>query len=163
MKGKGGRAKRTGDRGRARGNGDARRFIHVANRQRRVPVAVAAYRLLLMKLLAATGRAPAVVGLTFVDDRQMRQLNRDFRRLDRTTDVLAFPARLPALGDIVISIETARRQAHGRSRLALRHECQRLLIHGYLHLLGYDHERSLREARRMQRMERRLQARLSEI
>ncbi|MEW6323949.1 MAG: rRNA maturation RNase YbeY [Nitrospirota bacterium] len=133
-----------------------------------MPVAVAAYRLFLLKLLAATGRSPAMIGLTFVDDSVMRRLNRKYRRIDRATDVLAFPAEPlapdaepPPLGDIVISAETARRQAAGPGAGAVREECRRLLIHGYLHLLGYDHERSPREARRMQRMERRLDAQLS--
>lgn len=137
--------------------------ISVTNRQRCVAIAAAVYRSLLRKLLKVTGQAPALVGLTFVDDLVMRRLNRTHRRADRTTDVLAFPAvplapdaEPPGLGDIVISAETARAQAAGPGARAFRDECQRLLIHGYLHLLGYDHERSPREARRMQRMERRL-------
>jgi rRNA maturation RNase YbeY len=141
--------------------GDARRHrnaVEVANRQRRIPVNLGRYRRLLTRLVSATGRGPAVVGLTFVNDRQMHRLNRRYRRQNRPTDVLAFPSvRPPALGDIVISVDTARRQADGR----LTDECRRLLIHGYLHLLGYDHERSPREARRMHRMERRLERRLA--
>ena len=136
----------------------------MVNRQRRVVIAVASYHKLLARLLTATGRAPALIGLTFVDDSVMRRLNQRHRRIDRATDVLAFPAAPlvfdaapPALGDIVISAETARRQADGTGARAVHEECRRLLIHGYLHLLGYDHERSRQEARRMQRMERRLE------
>jgi len=137
----------------------------VASRQRRVPISVDRYRTLLHRLLILTGRAPALVGLTFVSDRQMRRLNRVHRQVDRSTDVLAFPvvsghpirSQPPVLGDIVISIQTAKRQAPGDSARDLSRECVRLLIHGYLHLLGYDHERSPREARRMQRMARRLE------
>jgi probable rRNA maturation factor len=166
-----------------------RNVVEIANRQRQVSIAVDHYRLLLHELLIATGQAPALVGLTLVNDRQMRRLNRQHRRVDRPTDVLAFPvsssrrkrharirgesASRPSaplahtrepicvLGDIVISVETAKRQAEGTGRTALRAECRRLLIHGYLHLLGYDHERSRREAVRMRRLERRLEGRLN--
>jgi len=72
----------------------------------------------------------------------MAGLNRRWRGKDRPTDVLAFPAQVVAegfLGDIVISIPYATRQARrrGESRAS---EVDRLLLHGYLHLLGYDHE-----------------------
>jgi rRNA maturation RNase YbeY len=136
--------------------------ISVANRQRRVPVDVRFSRRLLRNLLTLTRRSSAVIGLTFVSDRRMRRINCDHRRIDRPTDVLAFPAVPPVrkapprvLGDVVISIDTAQRQAR-EAGVDLRNECCRLLIHGYLHLLGYDHERSKREAVRMRRMERRL-------
>ncbi len=96
----------------------------------------------------------------------MRRLNRLYRRKDRTTDVLAFPIRQhPArsapralrpvprlLGDVVISLPQAERQA-ARAGHALDHELTVLVIHGLLHLLGYDHERSARDAARMSRRE----------
>jgi probable rRNA maturation factor len=76
----------------------------------------------------------------------MRELNRTYRRRNETTDVLSFPAGpVPAgcgerhLGDIVISVETARRQAT-RARHSLGTELKILALHGYLHLLGHDHE-----------------------
>jgi probable rRNA maturation factor len=70
----------------------------------------------------------------------MRRLNRDFRRKDKTTDVLAFPAAEGALlGDIVVSVPYAARQARRRGEPRAR-EIERLLVHGYLHLLGFDHE-----------------------
>lgn len=141
--------------------------ISVVNRQRRVPVAVRFYHRLLRNLFSLTCQSSAVIGLTFVNDPQMRRINLQHRRIDRTTDVLAFPAVSPmgqgapvVLGDVVISIDTAGRQARD-VRAALRDECCRLVIHGYLHLLGYDHERSRREAARMRRLERRLEARLT--
>jgi probable rRNA maturation factor len=70
----------------------------------------------------------------------MRRLNREYRGDDRSTDVLAFPAGAPeVLGDIVISLPYASRQASRRGE-SLHREVDRLLLHGYLHLLGYDHE-----------------------
>lgn len=103
------------------------------------------------------------LSLVLVADQRMRTLNRRYRKKDRTTDVLAFPLqRVPLtltpfppalLGDVVISMETAKRQAASRGH-SLRDELTRLLIHGVLHLMGYDHERSERDATIMARKER---------
>jgi len=101
----------------------------------------------------------AELSLVLVSDRVMHELNRTWRGKNRPTDVLAFaqgeegPAPDGLLGDVVISVDTARRQAaaFGHSLVV---EADRLLVHGLLHLLGYDHERSPAEARRMQRKER---------
>lgn len=94
-------------------------------------------------------------------DRAMRSLNKRYRGKDKTTDVLSFTfregpfsnIRPEILGDIVISIPTARRQA-GEAGASLDSEISRLLIHGLLHLLGYDHEQGPAEADRMRRKER---------
>jgi probable rRNA maturation factor len=103
----------------------------------------------------------------------MRTLSRTWRGKDRTTDVLSFPlrggeapkvlsrGRRPALGgappdmlgDIVISIPVARRQARAAGH-SLSREIERLLVHGLVHLLGHDHEHSAHGARRMQLKER---------
>jgi probable rRNA maturation factor len=115
------------------------------------------------RALQALGEASAELGVTLVGDVEMRELNRTYRGRDRATDVLAFAMRegrrVPGdgavLGDVVISVETAARQARGR-RVSLAAETQALLVHGILHLLGYDHERSRVEAGRMRAMERRL-------
>jgi probable rRNA maturation factor len=89
------------------------------------------------------------VSVAFVDDESMKNLNRKFRHKNRTTDVLTFPAddsyadpqrEGKPLGDIVISIEQARRQAVSE-RHSLATEIRYLLVHGVLHALGYDHER----------------------
>jgi rRNA maturation RNase YbeY len=70
----------------------------------------------------------------------MRRLNRSYRRRDRSTDVLAFPGDGQALlGDIVVSVPYAAREAARRGDPVLR-EVDRLLLHGFLHLMGYDHE-----------------------
>lgn len=89
------------------------------------------------------------VSIAFVDDDMMKNLNRTFRHKSRTTDVLTFPAddsyadprkSGKPLGDIVISIDQARRQAAGEKH-SLATEVRYLLVHGVLHALGYDHER----------------------
>ena len=114
------------------------------------------------RLLGALRRDADELSIVLVSDREMRRLNRTWRDRDRSTDVLAFAQAegeggVPdgLLGDVVISVDTARRQATELGH-PLGHEVDRLLIHGVLHLLGYDHEVSAAEARRMQRRERAL-------
>ena len=81
----------------------------------------------------------------------MRRLNREFRRIDRSTDVLSFPAELPGLlGDVAIDVPYAARQARRRGH-GLDREVQLLLVHGVLHLLGHDHETDGGEMFRLQR------------
>lgn len=89
-------------------------------------------------------RGLTAVSVHFTDDREMAALNRQYRGKNRTTDVLTFPGeRMPdgacMLGDIVISVEQARRQATAE-RHALATEIRYLLLHGVIHALGYDHE-----------------------
>ncbi len=82
------------------------------------------------------------VSVLFCADRRMRTLNRRYRGQDRPTDVLAFPAGEDGggfLGDIVISVPYAAREARRRRESGAR-EIDRLLVHGLLHLMGYDHE-----------------------
>jgi len=80
------------------------------------------------------------VGITFVDDEHIRQLNRKHRKLDRATDVLSFATGEERfLGDVVISIDTAKRNAK-RFKTTISDEIKRLTVHGTLHLLGYDHD-----------------------
>ena len=94
-------------------------------------------------------------------DREIHVLNRQYRGKDKPTDVLSFPLADELqpflLGDVVISVETAAHQAQQRGH-SLRKELQTLLIHGVLHLLGYDHEVSRSEAVRMHRKEREVKA-----
>jgi len=124
-------------------------------------------------VLAEVGESSAELGVSFIGDRRMRKLNRRFRRKDRSTDVLAFAmreARAPhvsrlrggQLGDVVISVPTALRQARS-GRRSVDEEVAALLVHGMLHLCGYDHERSEAEARRMHRRERMVLHRLGKI
>jgi probable rRNA maturation factor len=113
--------------------------------------------------LRALGRARCAATLVFTDDDEIRALNRDFRKQDRATDVLSFylqelaGASDPAgagveLGDIVISVETARRRARGKR---LGAELERLAVHGLCHLFGHDHKRPA-QAKLMFALERRL-------
>ena len=110
-------------------------------------------------ILSDVGEASAELGILFVGDQRMRGLNRRYRGKDSTTDVLAFAIRgVPhssshLLGDVVIAVPTAARQAKQGHR-SLDEELTMLLVHGILHLCGYDHERSEKEARRMHRRER---------
>ena len=136
--------------------------VTVTSRGRRVPALAARLGRSGRRLLARLGRADAELSVLLVSDPVMRELNRRWRGRDRPTDVLSFaqaegPLDPPGalLGDVVISVDTARRQAAERAT-PLARESERLLIHGLLHLLGYDHERSEAEARRMQRRERAL-------
>ncbi len=99
------------------------------------------------------------VGVRFAGDQTVRRLNRDFRGKDKTTDVLSFPGEESPegrhLGDIVISVPTAGRQAASRGA-ALEQEIKLLLLHGVLHCLGHDHETDKGE---MERLEGRLRRR----
>ncbi len=80
------------------------------------------------------------VNIIFTDDDELAKLNKQFRNIDKPTDVLSFPAdpELETLGDIFISVETAQKQAIDYDA-TLREEILRLVCHGTLHLCGYDH------------------------
>jgi probable rRNA maturation factor len=114
------------------------------------------------RVLRALGHARSELSLALIDDERMRELNAGYRGKDRPTDVLSFSMlegegaehRGRLLGDVVIGLETAARQARQRRR-GVDEEVARLLIHGTLHLLGHDHERD-DEARAMRAEERRL-------
>ncbi|ULA65816.1 MAG: Endoribonuclease YbeY [Nitrospira sp.] len=120
---------------------------------------LAPLRKLASRILQSIGEREALLSLEIVGDVRMRRLNRTFRHRDKTTDVLAFATRegpgppSALLGDVVISLPQAIRQARRHQR-GIDHEVVVLLIHGMLHLCGYDHERSETEARRMARRER---------
>ena len=102
------------------------------------------------------------LAVTLTTDRRIRALNRRWRQKDHATDVLSFPGGPPppgwpgplVLGDVVISLDTARRQAKDEGR-TLGGELERYLAHGLLHLLGHDHHRKA-PARRMAELEDRL-------
>jgi len=122
-------------------------------------------RMRLARMLAAAGEPDAELSISFIDDDEMTVLNGQYRGKNRPTDVLAFPQRegeysdvAPSmLGDVVISVDTAARQAEKAGR-AVEWEIEVLLAHGVAHLLGYDHEKGPVHARAMKRMEKKLLA-----
>lgn len=133
-------------------------MIEVLNRQRGRPVDCRRWRKFAEAALREIG-APGGEGATivFVSDRSMRSLNHRYRGRNTTTDVLSFPAEAAGfektlganLGDVVISIERAARQAaeHG---LDFEEEIAQLVLHGLLHLCGYDHEADNGEMNRLE-------------
>jgi len=100
-----------------------------------------------------------------MDNREIQKLNFRYRNKNEPTDVLSFPLEANVskgkklLGDVVISVDQAEKQAKEEKK-TLERELETLLIHGILHLLGYDHEVSPKEARRMHRMEKRIEGAL---
>ena len=116
--------------------------VAIANRQRAVPVSSARLARAASRALAAVGRAASHVDVLVVDDAGIRRLNARHRGVARRTDVLAFPLEMPSVavplvGQIVISAETAARQAR-RLAVPLAVELDLLVTHGVLHLVGYD-------------------------
>jgi probable rRNA maturation factor len=108
--------------------------------------------------LTELGLPDAELSLLFVDDLQIRKLNRQYLHRDRSTNVLACPMKEgdfsfyspELLGDLVISVDTAEREK-GRFGLDRSKMTLLLMIHGILHLIGYDHEGTMKGAREMAR------------
>ena len=119
-------------------------MIEILNRQKKHPIRTRELRRLLGRLVARYRLADPEVTLAFVGSTAMRTLNRRFRKKDRPTDVLSFPLgkRGPDgrhyLGDIVIAVPVAFRQAREKGH-SLKRELELLAVHGFLHLLGFDH------------------------
>lgn len=138
---------------------EADREITVQNPRRYRSLQTSDLRLWLDELLRELAPDTSSFGVRLIDDDEMRQLNWRFRGLDRPTDVLSFPGGDTEeghhLGDVVISIPTARAQAEQRGH-STRSELRLLLVHGVLHCLGYDHEADSGE---MDRIESRLRRR----
>jgi probable rRNA maturation factor len=139
-------------------------MIEVVNRQRKVRVDCERWREFAERALKVVPAGGAGATVAFVSDRAMRELNRRWRGKVGTTDVLSFPAGQEefergaglSLGDVVVSVEQAARQAaeHG---LDFEGEVAQLILHGLLHLCGHDHERDGGE---MNALELRLRRRL---
>jgi len=113
------------------------------------------------RILSHLNQPRAELSILFVGDKIMARLNAEYRDVHKTTDVLSFEAAFPAaggeaqhvLGDVVISVPRAESQAK-EYNVGLYEEIHRLLIHGILHLLGYDHKRSVYYASQMKKKER---------
>jgi probable rRNA maturation factor len=105
--------------------------------------------------------APSELSIVLTGDAQVRRLNRQYRRKDKPTNVLSFPAgaeAAPLLGDVVIAFGVTRREARSENKVLSAH-LTHLVIHGVLHLLGYDHIRD-KDAHVMERRESAIMARL---
>jgi probable rRNA maturation factor len=132
------------------------------------PAAGATVRRAIAAAAAAVRALPGATGevsVVLTDDAAIRTLNRDWRGIDAPTNVLSFPAApAPAatapclLGDIILAYETVAREA-GTGAKPFAHHLAHLAVHGFLHLLGYDHD-SDEDAERMERLEARILARL---
>ncbi len=138
--------------------------ISIQNRQKKEKIDVQRLRRSLKRLLRELECGEVDLGVFLVDDDQIRETNRDYLDRDRPTNVISFPMKGGALddihpemlGDIVLSIETAARDARAEN-FDIMDEVEFLLIHGLLHLMGYDHENGeARETTMMQQREREL-------
>ena len=130
--------------------------VVLLNRQRRRPVRTARLRRLLQDAARALG-VSGEVALVLTRDPAVRALNARYRGQDKPTDVLSVPGPGgTGLGDIVVSVDTAERNARRRGR-TLQRELDVLALHGFLHVLGYDHET---DDGTMNRLERRLRRKL---
>src|SRR5271170_1522633 len=111
---------------------------------------------------AALSTTPTELAIVLTDDSAIRLLNRDWRGVDAATNVLSFPAgnsRGAHLGDIVLAFETIAREAHSE-RKPLAHHVAHLAVHGFLHLVGYDHQGD-KDALAMEEAEREILRRLA--
>jgi probable rRNA maturation factor len=125
-------------------------MIEVVNHQRRLKIDTASWTTFATKALAAIGKRESSATIAFVSDKRIRELNRQFRGVDKATDVLSFPEDDPdSLGDVAISVETAERQAKDNG-LSFDNEIAQLILHGLLHLSGYDHETDNGEMNRLE-------------
>jgi probable rRNA maturation factor len=120
-----------------------------------------------LTILELAAEKNAELSVALIGNVEMRKLNAKYRKKDYPTDVLSFPVEgiMPEetrlLGDVIISVDKAIEQARARGRSS-EQELITLLIHGVVHLLGYDHERSARDARAMGRLEKRIYRQLCE-
>ena len=115
-------------------------MIEVVNRQRGKKIDTDAWSTFAGKALKTIGSRESSATIAFVSDKIIRKLNQQFRNIDKATDVLSFPADDETnLGDIAISVQTAAAQAK-ENGLTFETEIAQLILHGLLHLSGYDHE-----------------------
>ncbi|MEW6001512.1 MAG: rRNA maturation RNase YbeY [Nitrospirota bacterium] len=142
-------------------------MVYIKNQQRKIKVNQRRIERYLKKALRLLTLNQAEVSIVLVNDRRMRSINRQFRGIDKTTNVISFPQYNPEemrnilkfqpsdrflLGDIVINLSMIQKEAveHG---LTFDEELREMMIHGLLHLIGYDHEKSSYGRRKMQKKE----------
>ena len=139
--------------------------VYIKNHQRLIKVNRQRIKRQLRKALQLLRLHKAELSILFVNDERMKQLNEQYRGVESTTDVLSFPqieiqnlkfkTQNFILGDIVINLHRARRQA-AEYNLGFYDELKRLLIHGLLHLIHYDHETSKHQKQKMKAKEKEL-------
>jgi probable rRNA maturation factor len=137
--------------------------IHIQNRRKAPKLPTARIKQLAKAVCVGLNLPNAELSIVLTDDATIREINREWRGKDKATDVLSFSqveAKLPQmnrvmLGDVIISMDTALRQAESIGH-SLDEEFKRLLVHGVLHLLGHDHVHGGLQARRMKNEEKRL-------
>jgi probable rRNA maturation factor len=144
--------------------------IYIENRQKRLKIKKLNLRRVAQKILSVSGCPDAELSVLIVDDAAIRTVNRDYLGRDKATNVISFAmqegegagVQPGLLGDVVISADTAERDAV-EAAIPFERELCFLLLHGILHLLGYDHERGTEaEAVRMETREREIFALLTE-
>jgi len=112
----------------------------VLNKQRKHAIDTVAVKKFLSELTRHQAKHPGALSVVLISDDAMQSYNRKYRGFDKTTDVLSFCGDGDYLGDILISVETAFAQARKSPSLTLESNIRRLVLHGFLHLTGYDHE-----------------------
>jgi rRNA maturation RNase YbeY len=141
--------------------------IRIHNRQRTVAINTAAVKKRVLQIMGYLGCSDQELSVVFGSDRLLQEINNTYRHKDRPTNVLAFPQSptyegepaTPMLGDVIVALPTAAREAHDLQQ-SLEERVIYLLLHGILHLLGHDHEGSAAQRRRMEALERQVLARL---
>ena len=140
-------------------------MVRIKNQQKQIRISQKRIREVVKEILKDLGYQKWEVSILLVDDQQIKKLNKEYLGRSRPTDVISFSQiegecshiNTHLLGDVVISVETAKRQAK-ENNIILQDEITFLLIHGILHLLGYDHEGSVKKEREMKAKERELLA-----
>ena len=138
-------------------------MVRIRNQQKKIRISQKWIKEVVKEILKDLGYQKWETSILLVDDKQIKVINKKYLHRNRPTDVISFSQiegefghiNTRLLGDVVISVETARRQAKEAST-TLQYEIAFLLIHGILHLLGYDHEGSAEKAREMRVKEKEL-------
>jgi len=157
---------RTGERGREKKEAQIEVIVRSTQWRKRPTAKTVVKKAVLAAAIAASTR-PIELAIVLSDDSAIRALNRNWRGKNAPTNVLSFPAAAPGkarsaspyVGDIVIAYQTTEREAVAENK-PFNHHLTHLAIHGFLHLLGYDHEND-RDAQKMERLERKILERLA--
>ena len=140
---------------RANGQRTTARGYNLIDKQRKHAIDHSKLRRFISSLLPDLGVRDRPFSVVLITDETMRGYNRKYRGFDKPTDVLSFRGEFGYLGDILVSTETAYNQARKSSTLSFETNVRRLILHGLLHLTGYDHETDDGEMRAIERRLRR--------